>query len=70
MIDLLQALALCERRSPDMELGPQAAPFPVQQDVEGALIAVRPWNGAEMPGAENPTLLFDTTAFAGTSHVV
>jgi hypothetical protein len=69
LIDLLQILALCERRSPDMNLGPQDDPFTERHDVEeGVLIAVRPWDGAEVPGAETPTLLIDAVTFAGTPH--
>ena len=71
MIDLLRILALCERRSPGMDLGPQDDPFTERQDVEeGMMIVVRPWGGAEIPGAENQTFLIDATTFAGTSHVI
>lgn len=71
LIGLLRILALCERRSPDTHLGPQEEPFTERQDAEeGALIAVRPWDGAEIPGAENPTLLIDAPTSAGTPHVI
>jgi uncharacterized protein (DUF58 family) len=71
VIDLLRILALCERRSPDMALWPQDDLFTEPQDVEeGALIAVRPWDGAGVPGAEHPTLLIDAETFAEASHVL
>ncbi|TKS61852.1 MAG: hypothetical protein EWM72_00255 [Nitrospira sp.] len=71
LINLLRILALCERRSPNMDLGPQDDPFTERQDVEeGALIDVRPWEGAEVLGAENPTLVIDAASFAGTPHVL
>jgi hypothetical protein len=64
-------LALCERCSPDTNLGPVVEPFAEREGVEeGALIVVRPWGGAEVLGAENPTILIDTATFAGTQHVI
>lgn len=71
LIALLRILALCERRSPDTGLGSQDELFTGRQDAEvGALIAVRPWDGAEVPGTDNPTLLIDAATFARTPHVM
>jgi len=71
LIDLLRMLALCERRCPEMDIGPQDDLLTERQDAEeGAVIAVRPWDGAEVPGVENPTLLIDAATFAGATHVL
>ena len=71
LIDLLRMLALCERCSPDTRLGTVVAPYAEREDLEeGALIVVRPWGGAEILGAENPTILIDAARFTGAPHVV
>lgn len=71
LVDLLRMLALCERCSPDRGLLPQEDPPTVRQELEGeTVIAVRPWGDAEVPGAENPTLLIDAATFAGAAHVI
>jgi len=71
VIDLLRILALCERRFPDIDLGLPDDLSMERQDVEeGVLIAVRPWDGAKVLGAENPTLLIDAGTFAEVSHVL
>ncbi len=63
LASLLETLALCERRPPDMVGNPAHDPLHAQWDEkEGATIAVLPWNG---PGrfvlAGSPDLLIDET---------
>jgi uncharacterized protein (DUF58 family) len=72
VLPLLRMLALCERRSPDAGLGVPSHMWPAEQnDVEeGALIVVRPWDGAEFFDPESPALTFDAATFAGTAHVI
>jgi uncharacterized protein (DUF58 family) len=66
LIDLLRMLALCERRDPDRTIGDQDDGFAEQHDgQEGALIVVRPWDGATIQG--NPALLIDADGFARSS---
>lgn len=71
VVALLRILALCERRSPDADLGTPGEPQAKGHDSEeGALIVVRPWDGAVVPGADDASLLIDGAAIGGTSHVV
>jgi uncharacterized protein (DUF58 family) len=69
LIDLLRILALCERRDPEGNIGYQDDRFGERHDGgEGALIVVRPWDGAAVQGS--PTLLIDAAGFARSSHGV
>jgi uncharacterized protein (DUF58 family) len=71
LADLLRILALCERRSPDSEVQPQDDRLSEQHDMEsGTVIRVRPWNGVEMSGAEDPGFLLDAETFVGVPHVL
>jgi uncharacterized protein (DUF58 family) len=71
LLALLRMLALCERCSPDADVGSLGEPHGERHDSEeGALILVRPWDGAIVPEAEEASLLIDGAALAGTSHVV
>jgi uncharacterized protein (DUF58 family) len=71
LIDLLRTLALCERRSPDEDSVPEEGLITEQQaDDEGALIVVRPWDGAGIPGIAPPAILIDAATLAGASHVL
>ena len=67
LVDLLRVLALCERRAPEGEYGLHDDGFTERSAVEeGALIVVRPWDGAPTP--EDPALLIDSAALARFSH--
>lgn len=72
LITLLRILALCERRTPDTDLGSQDALYTEGQDdaEDGALIAIRPWDGAEIQGAEGPALLIDASMLGEAPDVV
>lgn len=71
LLHLLRALALCERRSPDARSDSGSDRDDAQfDDQEGALIAIRPWEGTDLPIRIAPTILFDAATFAGTHHVV
>ena len=72
LLDLLRMLALCERRPPHAHLKSEPDRSTESQGTEdaGALIVVRPWQGAELPNSPVPALLADTETFLGVSHVL
>ncbi len=63
LASLLETLALCERRPPDMVGNPAHDPLPAQWDEkEGATIAVLPWNDrGRFVLAGSPDLVIDET---------
>lgn len=69
LLDLLRAVALCERRSPDthrlsqIDLGTE----PEDSD-HGILIVVRPWRGAAISGTDDAAVLIDAETLAGAAH--
>ena len=72
LFDLLRMLALCERRAPHANIGPETEWFTEPPGTEdgGALIVVRPWRGAEVPSPASPALLVDPETFLGASYAL
>jgi uncharacterized protein (DUF58 family) len=68
MIQLLRALALCERRPPESAPSAEAS-FDTGRPGEALTIFVPPWDGADPPAGQDVTVL-DAAHVAGVSHVV
>lgn len=68
---LLRMLALCERRDPDTDShrGPDSL-APNVEDEGGAVLAVRPWDGAEAQTPGSATMVFTPDMFTRASHVI
>jgi uncharacterized protein (DUF58 family) len=71
LLDLLRILALCERRSPDTDMGSQIELFTEPEDLDhGALIIVRPWYGVAISDTDDAAIVIDAETLAGASHVL
>lgn len=71
LVHLLQTLALCERCSPDREMWPIDGPLAEREDVEeGALIVVRPWDGADVQRTASSTILIDAATITRAPYVI
>lgn len=70
LLDLLHALALCERRSPTAQLSSEIDLSMEPDDGHsGGLIVVRPWRGAEISGTHTSPFLIDWETLVGAPHV-
>ncbi|MDH5640033.1 MAG: DUF58 domain-containing protein [Nitrospira sp.] len=70
LLDLLRALALCERRAP---MGQLSSEIDLSMETDdgnsGGLIVVRPWRGAAISGTPVPPFVVDGDMLVGASHV-
>ena len=70
LLDLLRVLALCERRAPESDIGPQSETFRDPEDPDNrVLIVVRPWRGTTICGTESAAVLIDAESLVGAGHV-
>jgi uncharacterized protein (DUF58 family) len=68
---LLRMLALCERRDPDTDSKSGPDLLPAQAEAEGgAMLVVRPWEGAGGESAGSSTIVFTPDTFSRASHAI
>lgn len=71
LVDLLRLLALCERRSPGMDLEPQDNLCTEQPDAdEGALVVIRPWRTIETSESGDHVIVVDVGTSSNALHVI
>jgi len=70
LLDLLRALALCERCAPNTQASscPENVPLESDGDEPSGWIVIRPWRDAVISGLDDRVFLIDEEALAGASH--